>query len=117
MAHVVGRVADLPPGSVAYVDAGPHGVAVYNVGGEFHALSNYCPHMGAPICRGMVSGVAEEDERGRARWTRDGEIVECPWHGWKFNIADGRSLSKPVQRIRKYTISIVDDQVLLDTGD
>jgi nitrite reductase (NADH) small subunit len=112
---IVGRVADLPPGSVTLIEEGPYGIAVYNVGGEYHALINRCPHMGAPMCQGRVSGVAVVDERNEWSWTRQGEIVECPWHGWKFGITDGRSLTRPVQRIRKHRIRIERDQVILET--
>ncbi|GAB3348040.1 Rieske (2Fe-2S) protein [Amycolatopsis echigonensis] len=112
--HVVGTVEELPPGSVRLVEVGRYGVAVYNVGGEYHALNNYCPHMGAPICAGRITGVATGEAPGHKGWSRAGEIVECPWHGWKFGIADGRSLTKPVHRIRKYSVAVRDGKVILE---
>lgn len=115
--HVVGTVVDLPPGSVRLVPVGRYGVAVYNVGGQYHALNNYCPHMGAPICLGRVTGIATGDAPGRKGWSMDGEIVECPWHGWKFAIADGRSTTKPVHRIRKYSVEVRDGLVVLEVSD
>ena len=115
--HDVCSVEDLPPGGVVLADVGPYGVAVYNVNGEFHALNNRCPHMGAPMCRGRISGMATENPDGTWGWTREGEIVECPWHGWKFAIADGRSLTKPVQRIRRFVVRVIDDRVVLETDE
>ncbi|PXY23405.1 hypothetical protein BAY59_27405 [Prauserella coralliicola] len=114
--HVVGTVDELPPGSVRVVPVGRYGIAVYNVDGQFHALNNYCPHMGAPICLGRITGVATGDAPGQKAWARDGEVVECPWHGWKFLIADGKSLTKPVQRIRKYAVEVRNGQVILEVA-
>ena len=113
IAHVVGRVEEIPPGSVRLVDDGKFGIAVYNVNGEFHALNNYCPHMGAPICVGRISGVADGDAPGRQTWSREGEIVECPWHGWKFDIANGESLTTPVRRIKTFEVEVRDGEVVL----
>jgi nitrite reductase (NADH) small subunit len=112
-AYVVGTVQDLPPGSMRLVDVGRFGVGVYNVNGAFHALNNYCPHMGAPICRGGITGLASGDAPGRRQWVREGEIVRCPWHGWKFGITDGETVTRPVRRVKKYPVKVVDGQVIL----
>ena len=86
---LVCAATELPPGKVRLVDVGRYGVGVYNVAGEYHALLNYCPHMGAPVCLGPISGVAATDENRGVSWTRSGEIVECPWHGSRFRMTDG----------------------------
>ncbi len=33
-----------------------HGV--FHVNGEFHALLNYCPHKGAELCAGLITGTS-----------------------------------------------------------
>src|SRR5256885_7016766 len=46
---VVGRVEDLPEGRGATVELlNGKELALYNVGGQFHAVENFCPHKGAP---------------------------------------------------------------------
>ena len=113
--HVVCPVAELPPGAMKLVPIGRFGVGVFNVNGAFHALTNYCPHEGGPLCMGYLRGTTEarEDEIGGVSWIRDGEIVRCPWHQWEFDIATGETLSTPVRSIRTYPVEVVDGDVVL----
>ena len=48
-------------------------IALFNVDGTFYAMDNSCPHAGGPLGEGKVNG----------------GIVECPWHGWRFDIRTG----------------------------
>ncbi len=72
--HRIASVSDIPPGTGKELAAGGRIVALYNIGGTFHALDGVCPHAGGPLGKGYVSG----------------EIVTCPWHGWQFNVTTGR---------------------------
>lgn len=74
----VGRVEDVPPGRGATVELlNGTELALYNVGGEFFAIENFCPHKGAPLADGRVCGHA----------------VECDWHGWRFDLRTGECLT------------------------
>jgi nitrite reductase (NADH) small subunit len=110
---VVGRVDDLPPGSVRLVPVGPFGVGVVNVNGEYHALNNYCPHRGAPVCLGRITGTTRSHEVRELEWVADGEVLRCPWHGWEFSIPTGVSVTKPVKKLKKYAVRVEDGVVLL----
>jgi nitrite reductase (NADH) small subunit len=117
--YVVGKLAELPPGSMKLVPVGKFGVGVYNVGGEFYALTNYCPHRGGPLCAGRLIGWAVEgDQPWEVIWTREGEIVRCPWHQWEFDIATGSAIVyQGTQRpysIRMYPVRVEDDEVVLE---
>lgn len=98
----VGCVADLPPGSVRIVPVGRFGVAVYNVNGRFYALNNFCPHMGAELGRGPITGTTVAAEPYQRTYCRDGEIVRCPWHGWEFDIKTGETLAGRVRRVQTF---------------
>ncbi len=112
---VVGRVEDLPPGSVMIVPRGKFGIGVYNVGGAFYALTNYCLHRGAPLCRGQVTGkVVAGDAPYESRMIRAGEFLRCPWHGWEFEIATGRAVAYPERAIRTYPVRVEDGTVILE---
>ena len=113
--YVVGRVADLPPGSRRLVQAGRFGVGVFNVNGRFYALNNHCPHAGGPLCLGEVTGTTEEAGAYKVIWVRQGEIVSCPWHAWEFDIATGRTITEPTKAVRTYPVRVEDDQVILET--
>jgi nitrite reductase/ring-hydroxylating ferredoxin subunit len=110
---VVGRVEDLPPGSMRLVPAGPFGVGVVNVNGEYHALNNYCPHRGAPICLGKITGTTRSDEVRELEWVADGEVLRCPWHAWEFSIPEGVSVTAPVKKLKKYAVRVEDGVVVL----
>lgn len=93
--HVVGTVQEIPPGQRKIVEIEGKSIGVFNVGGRFYALKNVCPHKGAPICAGRVSGTTLPSRTGEFLYGHEGEIVRCPWHGWEFNITNGKSIFDP----------------------
>ena len=111
--HVVGRVSELPPGSRKIVTVGEGGrtVGVFNVNGRYHALLNRCPHQAAPLCQGTVKGTAMPSAPGEYVWAREGEILRCPWHGWEFDLTNGRSIFNPHKvRVRSYQVTVEPDE-------
>jgi len=54
--HVVARAAELPPGARKLVRAGNRDIVVFNVRGELFALSDRCPHKGASLSQGKLTG-------------------------------------------------------------
>jgi nitrite reductase/ring-hydroxylating ferredoxin subunit len=112
---VVCPVEELPPGRRKFVS--DQSICVFNVSGDYYALSNRCLHRGGPACAGVVTG---EPQAGRepyeVEWTREGEIVQCGWHGWEFEIATGRSIAYPERHLRTYPVRIVDGMVVVEAG-
>ena len=93
--HVVAPVAEVPPGSRKLVTVQGRPVAIFNVGGELFALVNRCPHKGGSLCEGKLTGLVQSPEPGVYRYSRGGEILRCPWHGWEFDIRTGKSHCDP----------------------
>ena len=93
--HVVATVADIPPGTRKLVTVKGRPIAVFNLGGDFFGLFNRCPHQGGSLCDGVVTGLLESSEPGVFSYTRKGEIIRCPWHGWEFDIRTGKSYCDP----------------------
>ncbi|MFC4950150.1 Rieske (2Fe-2S) protein [Pseudonocardia sp. GCM10023141] len=108
------RQEDLPPGSWRIVPQGRWGIGVYNTGREFVAFVNRCPHEGAPICLGRVTATTRPAGPYQRAWVREGDILACPWHGWEFDLSTGESLSKPVRRLRRHRVSVVDGWITLE---
>src|ERR1700744_2799406 len=55
--YEVGPVAEIKPGERKIVyPRGGAGIGVFNVDNEFYAIKNVCPHMGAPLCVGKLTG-------------------------------------------------------------
>jgi 3-phenylpropionate/trans-cinnamate dioxygenase ferredoxin subunit len=117
--YVVCPVEDLPPSQRKIVDIAGRSIGVFNVNGEYFALRNSCPHQGGPLCTGRVSGFLTARVPGEYSYTRRGEIVRCPWHGWEFDIKTGQSWFDPQRtRVRTYPVSVETPEELRtpDTG-
>lgn len=112
--------ADLGPGERVIADLDGLAVGVFNVGGEYHALKNDCPHQRAPLCEGTVTGLTTADAPGEFEYERDGEIVRCPWHGWEFDVTTGESVFNP-HRVKAKTFETSveerDDEETVETSD
>ncbi len=68
------RSDELAEGSVRSVKARGKVVAVGRlVGGQLFAVGGRCSHMFANLGKGKVEGT----------------LLECPWHGTKFDVTDG----------------------------
>jgi nitrite reductase/ring-hydroxylating ferredoxin subunit/uncharacterized membrane protein len=74
---------------LAPLESIPQGVSRHEIGGEpavviregddVAVLSDRCAHMGGPLSEGTV---------------RDG-VIECPWHGSRYLLADGHPVTGP----------------------
>ena len=101
--HVVAAVGEIPPGGRKLVEVSGRRVVVFNLGGEFFALGDRCPHQGGSLAAGCVTGQVSSPEPGRYSYSRRGEAVRCPWHYWEFDIRTGRSAFDPDRvRTRRY---------------
>jgi len=108
--HVVARVAEIAPGERKIVELEGRSIGVFNVNGSFYALRNSCPHQLGPLCRGQIRGLLTATDQKHLELTREGEIVRCPWHGWEFDMTNGRSVFNPHRlRVRSYQVTIEPD--------
>lgn len=108
--YIVGRVSEIPPGGRKIVEVAGRSVGVFNVGGEFFALRNRCPHQGGPLCAGHLIGLVLAEAPGEYRYLRPGEILRCPWHGWEFDVRTGQSWIDPARvRVRRYEVMLAPD--------
>ena len=101
--HVVATVDEIPPGGRKLVEVAGRRVVVFNLGGEFFALGDRCPHQGGSLAAGCLTGEVSSPEPGEYQYSRRGEMVRCPWHYWEFDIRTGRSRFDPGRvRTRRY---------------
>ena len=68
----VAQVGAIPEGTGRAYAVEGRMVAVFNDGGEYFAIDDLCPHMGASLAEGYL-------EEG---------VVACPWHAWRFRVCD-----------------------------
>ena len=113
--HVVARAADIPPGGRKLVTVRGRPIAVFNLGGTFYGLLNRCPHQGGPMCEGVLTGLIEADTPGTYRYSREGEVLRCPWHGWEFDIRTGQSWCDPEKvSLRNYSVEVAPGQRVVE---
>ena len=93
--HVIAAVDELPPGTRKFLEIDGRPIAVFNIKGEYFGLMNRCPHQGAALCEGPLIGLAQSKDPGEIEYTKLGEIIRCPWHGWEFDLRTGKSHCDP----------------------
>lgn len=120
----VGPVADFPLETLRIISisvpttGGTREIGIVRrANGTVDAVRNWCPHKGAPICKGPLTGTMLPGAPGTLTWARDGEILRCPWHGFEFEVKTGaRPYSDSRMRLRVYPATIIDGQIQLDLG-
>ena len=105
--HVIAAVDELPPGTRKFLEIDGRPIAIFNIKGEYFGLMNRCPHQGAALCEGPLIGLAQSKDPGEIEYTKLGEIIRCPWHGWEFDVRTGRSWCDPKRmRLMNYAVSV-----------
>ncbi|MDQ2683581.1 MAG: Rieske (2Fe-2S) protein [Chloroflexota bacterium] len=105
--YIVATVEEIPPGARKIVEVAGRSIGVFNLGGEFFALRNRCPHQGGPLCVGAQGGLVVASAPGEYQYSRAGEMLRCPWHGWEFDIRTGQSWFDPTRvRVRAYDVTL-----------
>ncbi len=104
--HVVAPTSDVPPGSRKLFVVKGRPIAIFNLDNEFFGMLDRCPHQGGSLSAGIVTGLLQSSDPGQYRYTRMGEIVRCPWHGWEFDIRTGQSYCDPEKiRAKAYAVA------------
>lgn len=106
--HVVAEVAGFPDRGIRRVEVAGRELCLIRLGNEFFALMDVCPHGGAKLSGGRLSGTVESDGPGSYRMCRHNEMLKCPWHGWEYDVRTGQSWSDPKStRTRAYAAEAV----------
>lgn len=114
----IGKADAFPVDRVQIVTAGRREIGVVRrADGTVQAVRNWCPHKGAQICKGQLTGTTLPGPPGTLEWGRDGEILRCPWHGFEFEMATGaRPYVESRMRLRVYPARIENGEILVDLG-
>ncbi len=76
----VAELSAIAPGTVIGVKTGELDVALYNIEGQYYATHNICTHAHALLSEGWL----------------EGDIIECPLHGGRFEVKSGKGLGAPI---------------------
>jgi nitrite reductase/ring-hydroxylating ferredoxin subunit len=87
----IGAASGILAGRGRTVDVGGKSIAVFNIGGNFHAIDNACTHVGGSLGNGSL----------------DGTTVTCPWHGAQFDVTTGEVKGPPARRgVKTYPVKV-----------
>jgi nitrite reductase (NADH) small subunit len=98
--QTVCKVQDVPEGEGKTVAVGRKLIAVFREGGQYFAIDDVCPHMGASLSGGYL----------------EGGIVTCPWHAWRFRLTDGAWADNPRLKIGCYPVRVEGDDLQVQVG-
>jgi nitrite reductase (NADH) small subunit len=93
------KLDELTNGGVRRVRIGRRPIALVRVADSVYALNDVCPHKGGHLSDGRVSVARQE--------------IMCPWHRFRFRLADGASATNPELVVRTYPVRVVDGEVLV----
>jgi nitrite reductase/ring-hydroxylating ferredoxin subunit len=91
----VAKVGAIAEGQGATFVVGQRLVAVFLSAGEYFAIDDLCPHMGASLGAGEVF---------------DG-LVACPWHAWRFRVCDGTWADNPKLKVDCFEVRVEGDEI------
>ena len=88
----VALASEIPPRRPKRVICEDLAIAIFNVEGNYYAVSNVCPHASGPLVEGF---------------TEDCRVI-CPWHGWSFPLDPEEA---PHDGLARYRVKIEDGAV------
>lgn len=97
----IAKISETPPGTISVHEAEGVRIALCNVDGRFYAIDDVCTHDGGPLDQGEL----------------DGNLVECPRHGARFDVTSGRAVVLPAVRpVKTYAVEVDGDDVKITIG-
>lgn len=116
--HAIAAADELEDGGRKLVEVEGRELALFRIDGEFRAYTNWCAHQGGPACEGAVTGTSDasfdrEELQTSLEWCKEGEVLNCPWHGWEYDIPTGDCLSKEGTRLPSHPVRVEDGDVLV----
>lgn len=97
----VGTIGTLKIGQAVTFDVEGVKVALFRTSRGYVAVRDRCPHMGASLSEGRLTGNA----------------VECAWHRWRFDTATGQSNSRSARCVAVYEVVVEDGTVYMKPPD
>ena len=92
-------VSEIPPRTGKTVEVGGQDIALFNVGGAYRAVNDFCPHRGASLGEGFLDP--------------SGTKVLCPFHLFDFCLLTGTSETAPGMKISTYEVKVEGGEVFV----
>jgi naphthalene 1,2-dioxygenase ferredoxin component len=97
--HRVASLSDIPDDAPLETGVESLPLALYKVGDEVFCTANLCTHAEAFLSDGYL----------------EGHEIECPLHGARFDIRDGRALCQPADKdVATYPVKVDEGAVYVE---
>lgn len=96
----VARADEIPEGKRKIITVNELSIGVFHHKGVWVALHNSCLHRGGPVCEGKL----------------EVDTLTCPWHGYQYDVRDGKLLLDPSASLTRYPVEIRDGDVYIRVG-
>lgn len=94
----IARADEIPDGERKLVNVDGISIGIFHHNGNWYALRNSCLHRGGPVCTGTLTG----------------DVLQCPWHGFQYDVRDGHLLTDPKSHLDSFHVSVEDGEVKLE---
>ena len=92
----VAKASEIPVGQLKPVEAGGKRLLICHTAGGFYAVDDTCTHDDGPLADGWL----------------EGEAIECPRHGARFDVTTGKVLCLPAAvPINSYPVKVEGEEV------
>jgi len=90
---------DVPAGTAHMVELAGKRLAICNTGEGVYTIDDKCTHDGGPLDQGFL----------------DGNQIECPRHGARFDVTSGRAVVLPAVRpVKTYATRVTDGRIKVE---
>src|SRR3981189_1813245 len=94
------KTNEITPGTIREFHVEGKAIALANVEGKIYAINNTCLHRGGPLGEGSLEGA----------------VVTCPWHGWQFDVTNGKAVQNPAEGVGCYHTEVRGEDIFIDLG-
>ena len=92
----VASVGEIPEGGLKEVRLDDRSIAIFHLEDGYYAIEDVCTHDGGPLAEGI----------------REGDVIECPRHGARFDLKTGAVLSLPaVTPVPTFEVRVAGDEI------
>ena len=98
MSHIEINLADIPTDRPLRIEYQETGIVILRTGEVITAFYDSCPHASWRLSEGWMSG----------------NVLECPGHGWQFDVVNGQCLDVPAYCLRPVAVSISGEKLQLE---
>ncbi len=99
--HSVAKINDIPVGKCQSVEVEGKRLLICHIESGFYAIDDTCTHDDGPLADGWL----------------EGEAIECPRHGARFDVKTGKVLCLPAAvPINAYRVVVDGEAIKVDTS-